>query len=1206
MPRVFLSYARADGELRTEEIRKRLAVEASDIVVQQDRLLLEGGIGWWKQITDAIDAVDFLILVMTPAALSSGNVQKEWRYARQQGVCVYPVKATSDAELQFAQMPRWMSKAHFFDLDKEWPTFIAHLRKGCETPRVPFMAPDLPPYFVGRPKEYEALKDLLLTPERSQPVAITTAITGAGGFGKTTLAAALCHDEDILENFDDGILWVTLGQTPDVLGSLLTIYAALTGTRPGFAGEEDAAFQLTQKLEQRTCLLVIDDVWDAAHLRPFLRGGKTSAHLFTTRDANLASEGVPVIVDEMRESEALAMLAKGVPSLETGPARDLARRLGEWPLALELALAMMRERVREGEPAGQVATRLLTIIERKGVRALQDPASGRRHRTVTSVLEVSLEMLDAADRRRLAELSIFPEDVAIPLGAAASVWELDEWDAEDLARRLAGLSLLKLDLERGTLQLHDVMRSWLAGDSRAARQIHDRLINAWPDWENLPDLPGDYAWRWLPWHLVQAERQQDAERILRDPKWMQAKLKATDINALIADYGHVKPSADLELLQGALRLSSHVLATDAGQFAAQMVGRLLPHQAMPAIRQFTDAVVAGAPQCWLRPLHPALHPPGTELVRTLEGHRGFVDGVAVTPDGRRAVSASWDKTLKVWDLETGRTLRTLEGHTAHVYGVAVTPDGTHAVSVSWDRTLKVWDLDSGVTLCTLEGHSHSVSAVAVTPDGKRAVSGSGDHTLKVWDLETGHVLRTIEGHAQSVFGVAIAPDGKRAVSASGDKTLKVWDLDTGSALRTLEGHSAGVYGVAVTPDGKRAVSASYDHTLKVWDLATGDAIRTLEGHTDSVTGVAVTPDGKRALSSSWDHTLRVWDLDSGATLRTLAGHSAGVYGVAVTRDGKRAVSASVENTLKVWDLDTGSALRTPEGHFDAIRSVAVTADARHAVSASVDNMLKLWDLETGHVLRTFSGHSAGVYGVAVTPEGKRAISASGDHTLKLWNLETGETLQVLEGHSAPVYTVAITPDGKLAVSASGDQTLKIWDLATGDVLHTLEGHSNFVSGVAITPDGKLAVSTSGDHTLKVWDLYTGGLVRTMKGHSESAYAVAISPDGLRVISAAGDHTLRVWDLLTGAWLCTLKGHSGSVAGVAITPDGRRAVSVSRDHTLMVWDIDTATPMATFHCDAHPRCCAVAGGQTILAGDSGGRLHFLEFEAPRGATASATV
>jgi hypothetical protein len=235
MPGVFLSYARKDGEAPAANLRERLAREAPDIEIKQDRLFLEGGIGWWKQVTDAIDAVEFLVLVMTPAAIEAGNVQREWRYARQQGVCVYPVKGAPDAKLRFGTMPRWMSKAHFFDLEKEWPTFLAHLRKGCDKRRVPFMAPDLPPHFVERPAEFGALKSLLLTPDRTQPVAITTALAGAGGFGKTTLAAALCHDEEIIENFVDGILWVTLGQTPDVMGSLLTAYAALTGDRPGFS-----------------------------------------------------------------------------------------------------------------------------------------------------------------------------------------------------------------------------------------------------------------------------------------------------------------------------------------------------------------------------------------------------------------------------------------------------------------------------------------------------------------------------------------------------------------------------------------------------------------------------------------------------------------------------------------------------------------------------------------------------------------------------------------------------------------------------------------------------------------------------------------------------------------------------------------------------------------------------------------------------------
>ena len=181
---VFLSYARQDGENFAQELRTRLRREASDIVIKQDRIFLEGGLGWWKQITEAMDSVDFLVVVMTRAAVASGNVQKEWRYARQQGACVYPVKGAPDEELRFSELPRWMSKAHFFDLEKEWESFIAHLRKGWDIPRVPFMAPDRPPHFVERPKEFGELKSLLLRGDHKEPVAITTALRGAGGFGR--------------------------------------------------------------------------------------------------------------------------------------------------------------------------------------------------------------------------------------------------------------------------------------------------------------------------------------------------------------------------------------------------------------------------------------------------------------------------------------------------------------------------------------------------------------------------------------------------------------------------------------------------------------------------------------------------------------------------------------------------------------------------------------------------------------------------------------------------------------------------------------------------------------------------------------------------------------------------------------------------------------------------------------------------------------
>jgi WD40 repeat protein len=696
------------------------------------------------------------------------------------------------------------------------------------------------------------------------------------------------------------------------------------------------------------------------------------------------------------------------------------------------------------------------------------------------------------------------------------------------------------------------------------------------------------------WNVGEAEALETADQFIglslaqRDAASEGIRLHDLQLDYVRAQYPD--PEA-LELIHGAVRLSAHVIEKDPRQFASQLVGRLLPRRDIPAIQQFIDQITAGAPKPWLRPLHPALHPPGTPLLRTLEGHSAPVSSVTVTPDGKQAVSASWDHTLKVWDLATGHVARTLEGHSASLECVAVTPDGQRAVSASDDFNLKVWDLETGRELRTLKGHSSSVHGVAVTPDGKRAVSASGDKTLKVWDLETGRALLTLKGHSGYVSGVAVTPDGQRAVSASGDETLKVWDLQTGRALRTLVGHSSSVHGVAVTPDGQRAVSAGWDKTLRVWDLETGRALLTLEGHSDPVYGVTVMADGKRAISASLDKTLKVWDLKTGRVLRTLEGHSTYVNGVAVTPDGKRAISASKDHTLKVWDLATGRALPKAPGHGGRVCGVAVTPDGKRAVSASWDQTLKVWDWRSGRVLRTLVGHSTDVYGVAVTPDGKRVVSVA--LVLKVWNLATGRALRTLEGHSGDA--VAVTADGKLAVSASRDKTLTVWDLETGRALRTLKGRSDYDSGVAVTPDGKRAISASKDGTLRVWNLETGRVLDTFTGPAARVCGVAVTPDGKRAVSASWDQTPKVWDLATGLVLRTMEGHSAPVEGVAVTPDGKRLVSASEDKTLKVWDLDTGVLIATFQGDAAMRCCACADPRHIVAGDDGGRVLLLVLE-----------
>ena len=716
--------------------------------------------------------------------------------------------------------------------------------------------------------------------------------------------------------------------------------------------------------------------------------------------------------------------------------------------------------------------------------------------------------------------------------------------------------------------------------------------------EEIPVSPGIQQ---CLWDVDEGEASETAEQFLclslaqRDRVEGSIRLHNLQLDYVRAQY----PDRNaLALIQGAVRLSANVIARDPRQFSSQLVGRLLPHGDTPAIGRFAARVVAGTRTTWLRPLQPTLHPAGTSLIRTLEGHSESVLGVAVSEDGRRAVSASRDNTLKVWDVDSGRALRTLEGHSDFVFGVAVSGDGRRAVSASRDKTLKVWDIDSGCELRTLKGHADRVLGVAVSGDGRRAVSASDDRTLKVWDVDSGRELRTLKGHDGPVNAVAVSRDGRRAVSASSDNTLKVWDAENGRELRTLEGHSDAVYGVVVSGDGQRAVSASSDNTLKVWELDSGREPRNLQGHYGPVYGVAVSGDGRRAVSASADNTLKVWDVDSGRQLRNLEGHADDVRGVAVSGDGLRAVSASADKTLKVWAVEGGSEVRTLQGHSAVVLGVAVSGDGRRAVSASADNTLKVWELDSGRELRTLEGHSTIVSGVAVSRDGRRAVSASWDHTLRVWELGSRRQRRPLLGHSGYVSGVAVSGDGRRAVSASSDYTLKVWDVENGRELCTLEGHSREVYGVAVSKDGRRAVSASADKTLKVWDVDSGRELQTLEGHSDLVYSVAVSGDGLRAVSASRDKTLKVWDVDSGREARSLQGHYGPVYGVAVSGDGRRAASASEDHTLKVWEIESGAQLATFTCDAAARCCAFGDNLKLIAGDEAGRVHFLRLEEPK--------
>ena len=304
-------------------------------------------------------------------------------------------------------------------------------------------------------------------------------------------------------------------------------------------------------------------------------------------------------------------------------------------------------------------------------------------------------------------------------------------------------------------------------------------------WDGPPD---GYFFEHLGSHLHQAGREDEFYQLLATLNWIQAKLKWTTIASLIDDYEGVQDNQDLQVIQGALLLSVHVLANDSHQLKSQLYGRLMAQESA-TIKMLLNQICEPSRKPWLRLYTPTLTPPGGPLLHILEGHTDLINVVALSPDGNRAVSASSDDTLRVWDLQSGICLYILEGHTNSVNAVALSPDGNRAISASNDCTLRVWDLQSGVYLHAIEGHTAAVNAVVLSPDGNRAVSASSDRTLRVWDLQSGNCLHVLEGHMASVNAVALSPDGNRAVSASYDRTLRVWDLQSGNCLHVLEGHA---------------------------------------------------------------------------------------------------------------------------------------------------------------------------------------------------------------------------------------------------------------------------------------------------------------------------------------------------------------------------------------------------------------------------------
>ena len=764
--------------------------------------------------------------------------------------------------------------------------------------------------------------------------------------------------------------------------------------------------------------------------------------------------------------------------------------------------------------------------------------------------------------------------------------ELLEWDEGDGADEFLPFARELLMEEQGPSGpsyrlFHERLSEWVERSRpKSVRTHHAKLANWSSNWAARPQAGDEfrrtYALDHRVAHLVAAGELEGAAATCMEVGFLTAKAMLRGVVEVESEVRSAAIAQTDEALARQLSSLAHMVGTCAHWARGEP-------EALPALLH--DRVLTNAPKLMSQLRWPAnvgsqprlLHPlQCSNMARVLRGQQGWVVALVALPGGRVA-SGSGDK-IRIWDIESGRTVANLEGHRLPVTALAVLPDG-RLVSGSTNDAIYVWQSDPEQPRRTLVEFAGTVTVLA-TLSGGRLIGG--DDTLYVWDVETGNVIVELSGHREPVTTLDVLPDGR--VIVGDDDQLLIWNIETGQVEATLTGGEGAITSLIVAPGGERVVTGDEDGSMRIWDVRTGESRPLIDGHAARVTALVRRPGG-RLVSSSFDKTLRIWDVDQARAVAKVRNHQTAVIALATLPDG-RVASGCADNTVRVLDLDSALTESGAGGHEDRVCALVVLPDGR-VVSGSQDRSLRVWSLETGQTQLAFEAHEQRIGALAVLPDG-RVVSGSDDMTVRVWSVGQTQPLAILQGHQHHVTALAVLKDHRV-VSGSQDTTLRVWQLDPVRCQRTLEGHRSLVTAVVQLPDGRI-LSSAQDRSLRVWDPESGRQLDVIDELPDYVTALAVLPDG-RVVTGGQDNLIHVWDIDGARRLETFEGHKNPVTALAVLPDGRIASS-SRDQTVRLWAVGHKQPLARVHADAHVFAVAAPDARRIVAGDALGNVWFV--------------
>ncbi len=565
-----------------------------------------------------------------------------------------------------------------------------------------------------------------------------------------------------------------------------------------------------------------------------------------------------------------------------------------------------------------------------------------------------------------------------------------------------------------------------------------------------------------------------------------------------------------------------------------------------------------------------------------KGHSAAVKSLELSSDGKYLYTGSRDKTIKMWDVESGLEIKTFFGHESTINNISKSNITNVFASSSADLMVKLWDVKKGKIIWTSPKSKNYMTAVALSPDGQSIAVGGYDDKMLVYDINTSDTIVSlkVDSDRGTGYGVALkwSPNGEWLAIGEDNKSLSLYSTDTWELKYKLTPKAGWCGGcptlMAFHPNNQQLAKLSDNGSLELVDLESGNVTQTLQEEMEDIRSVAFNTEGTKLLAATSEQVF-IYSLPQNMLLKVLNPSVVEINEAIFNKVSEAVIVAGDDNKASLIEISSGNMIRQYQGllhdqdkgglMYDANNyweshiaryihqksQQLLTSDGQHLLKGKIGSILRMWELKTGKAVMEYIGHEKTVICFDLSADEKMIATGGGEGKIIIWDKNSGKKIKYLNGHNSPVFDVRWSKNQKMLVSTSWDGQVLVWDVDSGEIISKIYWNNVSAYAVSFTKDDLYLIVARLDQKLELYEVGTGQLVKSFIGHTKNVSQILLTDKSEEFISLSDDGTAVLWNIYDGMIRKKYKHESGAVRA-ALLSNGK-FYTAGEDRVIRIWD-----------------------------------------------------